>query len=282
MGNEYVLKLSSLFKSYGNNDVLCGLNLTLNRGECVGVVGKNGTGKTTLLKIISDLLRHYYGYVDLRGNSVASLIDTPIFINDFTGRDNIEYMLDKQFRDRAIEIIKNMNMTNYLDKPVGKYSQGMRQKLAIAIVFATDPDIILLDEPFNSIDIDSSEYVIKLINEFKSKNKGIIVVTHNVTKIESYCDRILTLKNGVLNQFEKTLTDVQQYRFSFLSEQDAIMAQIELGEYTLDKESAKTLLVTFDSGNLPTIIKRLVHCNVTDVKEINLEITLNKCGDKDA
>ncbi|MDR0697180.1 MAG: ATP-binding cassette domain-containing protein [Christensenellaceae bacterium] len=89
MGIECVLKITNLFKSYGRKDVLCGLNMNLNKGECIGIVGKNGPGKTTILEIIDGLLMNYGGQVDLHGNNVSALIDSPVFFSEFTERDNI-------------------------------------------------------------------------------------------------------------------------------------------------------------------------------------------------
>ncbi|MDR0696259.1 MAG: ATP-binding cassette domain-containing protein [Christensenellaceae bacterium] len=271
METNTAIKISNLFKSYGANDVLRGLNLTLERGQCIGIVGKNGSGKTTLLKIISGLIKHYQGLVNKFENVVSALIDNPVLIHDFTGIENIEYMLDKQFRARAIEIANNFNLSDYLEKPVRQYSQGMRQKLAIAIVFATNPDIILLDEPFNSLDIDSSKYVIDLINEFKSNNRGIIVVTHNMSKIEAYCNHLYSLTDGIIKQSNNSFDNIQQYKITFLSEEDATKAQLALGEYKLESINNTSLLITFNKGNLPIIIKRLAHCNVAEISEIKIE-----------
>jgi ABC-2 type transport system ATP-binding protein len=230
-------------------------------------VGKNGTGKTTLLKIISGLEMNFTGITNI-SKHISALIDNPVFINDFTGRENIEYLLDKEFRPRAIETINNLGVTNYLDKQVKKYSQGMRQKLAIAIVLATNADIILLDEPFNSVDNDSTMYIISLINQLKSKNKGVIVVTHNLTRIQSYCDKIFTLKNGFLELYNKTLENIfQEYRIQFETEHDLIEAQSILGEYTIECEDYRTMLISFNSGSLSNIIKRLSSCTITNIYE---------------
>ncbi|MDR0752018.1 MAG: ABC transporter ATP-binding protein [Christensenellaceae bacterium] len=268
MTNNTLLELFDIHKSYKDKVVLAGLKLLLAKNQCVGIVGRNGTGKTTMLKIISGLLTRFTGTLNTYQHTISALIDTPVFINDFTGRENIEYMLDIDLRAKAVEITNNLGITDYLDKKVKKYSQGMRQKLAIAMILSTDADIILLDEPFNSIDIESTSYIISLINQMKSQNKGIIVVTHNLTRIQTYCDQIYTLKNGILETYDKmTELNLKQYRIQFETEQDLLSAQSVLGEYTINIENNNTMLISFNNGNLPTILKRLSGSNIININE---------------
>ncbi|MDR0751086.1 MAG: ATP-binding cassette domain-containing protein [Christensenellaceae bacterium] len=271
MNDQNILTLNNVFKSYSENEVLLGLSLNLNEGECVGIVGKNGSGKTTLLRIIAGLLLHFSGYVNRHGKVVSALIEAPAFINEFTGRENIEYFLPKKYQTHAISLAKSLDVNEYLDKPVRAFSQGMRQKLALSIVFARDTDIILLDEPFNSIDIESSNRIIELINNSKDKGKGIIVVTHNISKIDTYCDKVLSLESGILKLSDKTRNiDQQKYKIQFSLEDDFLQAQTLLGEYILEADSItkNTLTVTFLNGGLASILKKLSTCNILNIVEI--------------
>jgi ABC-type multidrug transport system ATPase subunit len=271
--------MNNIFKSYSKNDVLRGISLILNAGECVGIVGKNGSGKTTLLRIISGLLLHFFGCLKTYGNIISALIETPTFINEFTGRENIKYLLDKKHQSRAIEMLKSLDVNEYLDKPTRAYSQGMRQKLALSIVFARNADIILLDEPFNSVDIQSSNRIIEILNNYKNQNKGIIVVTHNISKIDTYCDKILLLEDGILKISNKTNDfDQQKYQIGFLSNNDFLLAQSLLSGYTLnaDKTAENTLIVTFPKGSLSIILKKLSNCNITNIIEIKTDLTGEK------
>ena len=172
-----MVSVDNVYKSYGRKKVLNGANLQIKQGEIVGIVGANGAGKTTLIKLISKLIYPTKGEIELNDHSVAALVEQPAFFLDLTGRENLEYFLDKKV---TTEVIENapFGCEEFINLSVRKYSMGMRQKLALWMVFLAESDYILLDEPSVSLDINAVEELDKLLVE-KKKDRGILIASHN-------------------------------------------------------------------------------------------------------
>ncbi|MDR3318476.1 MAG: ABC transporter ATP-binding protein [Clostridiales bacterium] len=258
-----ILSLRCITKSYGINNVLRGLNLDLSAGQNIGIIGKNGSGKSTLLKIIIGLITRFGGSYDRAGKKLSALIETPVFIDGLTGRDNLYYLLEKQYVSRAIELVNLFGIGEYLDKTVRKYSLGMRHKLALSIVFAVDAEVILLDEPFNSLDFDAASHVIDLINDKRISGKSIVTVTHNISRIDDYCDKVFLLKDGVLKELsDDERIASEKYRLTFLDENGMKLALTLLGDYSVELNGEQSILIVVNRESLPIISKRLADCGL--------------------
>ena len=190
-----MVSVDNVYKSYGRKKVLNGANLQIKQGEIVGIVGANGAGKTTLIKLISKLIYPTKGEIELNDHSVAALVEQPAFFLDLTGRENLEYFLDKKV---TTEVIENapFGCEEFINLSVRKYSMGMRQKLALWMVFLAESDYILLDEPSVSLDINAVEELDKLLVE-KKKDRGILIASHNFSELQQVCDRVVVLKEGI-------------------------------------------------------------------------------------
>lgn len=204
---DYVVKVDSIFKSFGSKDVLKGASLQINKGEIVGLVGENGAGKTTLIKIISGLIYANKGEINLDGETVAAFVEQPAFYSDLSGRENMEYFLDRKITDEEISQAP-FGCVEFLDLQVRKYSMGMRQKMALWLMFISGADYLLLDEPSVALDVDTVRELDDLLVNIK-KEKGILVSSHNFSELQNVCDRVLVLKDGVCHN-EVILNEVHR------------------------------------------------------------------------
>lgn len=206
------IKLENVNKSFGKIKVLTDVNIKFSSGKIYGLYGRNGSGKSVLLKIISGLYSHEGKvlYDDVEYEKLSSLpflrgqIETPSFFPNLTGLENLKLLAKIQNRISDKEILKSLDIVNLLnekDKIYSEYSLGMKQKLGIAQAIMENPDIIILDEPFNGIE---NATVKKLIEYFKNIKKGkiIIVSTHIIDDLKNLCDKIYYLDGGVLSEKE--------------------------------------------------------------------------------
>lgn len=206
------IKLENVSKSFGKIKVLTDVNIKFSSGKIYGLYGRNGSGKSVLLKIISGLYSHEGKvlYDDVEYEKLSSLpflrgqIETPSFFPNLTGLENLRLLAKIQNRISNQEILKSLDIVNLLnekDKKYSEYSLGMKQKLGIAQAIMENPDIIILDEPFNGIE---NATVKKLIEYFKriKKDKIIIVSTHIIDDLKNLCDKIYYLDGGVLSEKE--------------------------------------------------------------------------------
>lgn len=204
------IKLISYNKKIKEDYVLKDINYTFKQGNIYGLIGKNGSGKTMLLKAMSGFLRPSTGKVIVNDQELylkeefpkdmGVMIGNCEYIKDMTGKDNLKYLaslLKKIDDDRINEVIDIVNLTDEKDKLVKKYSLGMKQKLGIAQAIMEYPKILLLDEPFNGIDNESVSKIKKYLCSIK-KDTIIIIATHYKEDIDNFCDSIIKLENGTI------------------------------------------------------------------------------------
>lgn len=204
------IKLIGYNKKIKEDYVLKDINYTFKQGNIYGLIGKNGSGKTMLLKAMSGFLKPSNGKVIVNDQELylkeefpkdmGVMIGNCEYIKDMTGKDNLKYLaslLKKIDDDRINEVIDIVNLTDEKDKLVKKYSLGMKQKLGIAQAIMEYPKILLLDEPFNGIDNESVFKIKKYLYSIK-KDTIIIIATHYKEDIDNFCDSIIKLENGTI------------------------------------------------------------------------------------
>lgn len=196
------MKLENITKTYGDNDVLDNINFDFGDSQIVGLIGKNGVGKTTLMKVMNGNIINFKGKVQLNDNeNVGYLIEHPKLYDNKTGLNNLRLfaqVLGKGFdKDYTDKIIDAFGMRPYIKKKVKKYSMGMKQKLAIAVSLMNKPKYLILDEPTNGMDPDGSidvlETIQSLVNDLGMK---ILISSHKLEDIELICDRAVFLRDG--------------------------------------------------------------------------------------
>jgi len=198
-----------VFKSFGKERVLKDVCLTINRGEIFGIVGNNGSGKTVLMKCICGFMTPDKGRVFVDGReigkevdfpeSIGVIIETPGFIPHETGYANLKILAGLKGligKDEIKRTIRKVGLDPDMKKPVSKYSLGMRQRLGIAQAIMENPNILILDEPFNGLDKKGVAEMRLLLKELKSQGKAILLASHNAKDIEELCDRVHDMEDA--------------------------------------------------------------------------------------
>lgn len=193
-------------KSFGKEHVLKNVSLSIPPGSIYGVVGNNGSGKTVLMKCICGFMKCDSGKVIVNGKIVGKevdfpdrlgvIIETPGFISSLSGYKNLKILASLKGRIGKNEIrdtMKRVGLNPAMKKPVAKYSLGMRQRLGIAQAIMEDPDVLVLDEPFNGLDKYGVKEIRALLKELSDDGKAILLASHNAQDIEELCDHVLDL-----------------------------------------------------------------------------------------
>lgn len=206
-----VIKIENLTKKFGDVTALENVNLSMERGKIYGVVGRNGSGKTVLFKLIAGYLRPTAGRVIVSGKEIGKdtdfaenigiIIENPGFLKGYTGFKNLAYLASIRNVIGKEEIRASMEKVG-LDpdsrKKVGKYSLGMKQRLGIAQAIMEDPGILILDEPMNSLDKQGVEEVRGILKGLRDEGKTIMLASHNKEDIEVLCDEVYEMDRGRL------------------------------------------------------------------------------------
>ena len=211
MKNEIIIEVNEVFKKYDDATVLDNVSLEIEKGKIYGLVGRNGSGKTVLMKCICGLIKPTSGEVKVAGKTVGKdvdipedigvIIETPGFIPNYSGFKNLKLLASVRNKISNEEIRKSMEIVGLEPKSrkhVGKYSLGMRQKLGIAQAIMEKPKILILDEPMNGLDNESVAVVRKILKEQAENGATIILASHNREDIDVLCDKVYTMDHGVI------------------------------------------------------------------------------------
>lgn len=214
------IKVKNLSKKLSNNIVLDDINIDLCSGKIYGFVGKNGSGKTMLMRAICGLILPTSGCVEIDGKvigkdmsfpeSVGALIENPGFISSYSGFKNLKTLAQIKNEisdDDIISILEQVGLDPYNKKSFRKYSLGMKQKLGIAGAVMENPKLLILDEPFNGLDEESVDKVRQLIMERRGKDSLTIISCHDSDEIDKICDEIITIKLGKIVSVEDNKRD---------------------------------------------------------------------------
>ena len=232
-----MLEIKGLKKSFKAKEVLKNLNLSINEGEIVCLLGNNGAGKTTLINCILRMLQADAGSIFLAGRDISTykneeyfskvnaLLESSVNVYDYlTGWQNIEYFSGLQNIDSGNEKIKTyislFELKEAIHEAVGTYSRGMRQKLALLIALMSSPKLLILDEPTLGLDIQSKLSVIQILNTIiKTEKIAVLLTSHQMDVVQKLQSRILILKDGVVHEFDKTdYEDKDLYMVSFIKD----------------------------------------------------------------
>ena len=196
----------------GYKTVLNNISFTLQRGEKLGILGRNGAGKSTLIRLISEIEKPTSGTIKRSMTISWPLAFSGAFQGSLTGMDNLRFICRIYQNDikKAKEYVENFaELGDYLYEPIKKYSSGMRARLAFALSLSIEFDCYLIDEV---IAVGDSRFTQKCKNELfeNKKDRSLILVSHNMNAIKSYCDKAMVLEEGLLHQFE-TIDEAYQY-----------------------------------------------------------------------
>jgi len=195
-----MIKLNEISKAIRGNEVLKDINLEFNKGEVVLLHGHNGSGKTMLLRLLCGLIKPTSGKVEKAADlRFGVIIENPTFFQHETAFYNLKYLasINKVISDGEIEEwLKVFNLYDKKDMKVRKFSLGMRQRLALCQAFMENPDVILLDEPFNGVDDDNMQAVYQAVEGAKAKGKLIVIASHVKISVAGLVTRSVKMSDG--------------------------------------------------------------------------------------
>ena len=282
---EIVLQTHKLTKKYRNFTALDSVDMTVYNGDIYGLIGRNGAGKTTIMKIVTGLTDKSGGSYELFAKEgetlenerrrIGCLIENPAFFSNLTAYQNLNYyalqkgIADKKQIDEALALV---NLTEVRNKKFRKFSLGMKQRLGVALAVMDNPDLIILDEPINGLDpIGISE----LRDTFKRLNtqRGItfIISSHILSELYMVATRFLFIDEGrVLKEITKEELDLECMRCIAVKTDDPKLASVVLEQNGIEdyKVIDETELRVYDSGAKPQELNKLLVQNNVNVSEV--------------
>lgn len=210
---DFAIIIEKVCKSFGESTVLSDINIGFEKGKIHGLIGRNGSGKTVLMKCICGFIPISSGTITINGKkmnkvfdtpeNMGIIIETPGFLPSYNAYKNLKYLADingKIRKDRILESIAQVGLDPFNKKAVGKYSLGMRQRLGLAQAIMENPDILILDEPMNGLDKDGVEDMRRYLLDLKEQGKTIIIASHSAEDIDILCDTVCEMDKGILKK----------------------------------------------------------------------------------
>jgi len=211
-----VLEVKGLTKEFKNLKAVDNISFTVKEGEIVGLLGENGAGKTTTLRLLATMLKPSSGTATINGfdikkdaekvrGEIGILFGGEVGLYDrLTGRENIKYFgelngMSKEASDKSVDkLARELGMEEYIERRVGKFSRGMKQKIAIARSIVHEPSVMLFDEPTAGLDVSAARIVQDFIFKCKADKKAIIFSSHSMAEVEKLCDRLIIINKGTI------------------------------------------------------------------------------------
>ncbi|MCM8786096.1 MAG: ABC transporter ATP-binding protein, partial [Candidatus Omnitrophica bacterium] len=210
-----IYEVKNLYFSYGKSQVLKGINTEIFKGEFVGIVGPNGSGKTTFLKILSKILFAEKGVVLYKGENIENIKNIEyakevgylpseikftfeIKVIDFLSFGFFPYTgrFGKENKELIEKVSEKLNIKTFLDKKITQLSEGERQRVCIGQILVQNPEIILLDEPTSHLDIGYQFQIMDILKDLNENGLTIISIFHDLNLASNYCSKIILFKNG--------------------------------------------------------------------------------------
>jgi ABC-2 type transport system ATP-binding protein len=210
------LEINGLTKAFGKKQVLQDLNLSIGKGQCYCLLGKNGVGKSTFLNCILDLIKPDSGNISIFGldyekhklavkQNLGALCEDNPLIEEFTGLEYLNftaklYKLNPAEAEERIQSLTNYFFTDHesLQKNIAGYSTGMKKKVGIVAAILHKPDLLILDEPFTGLDPIAAQLLVKLIRNYSTPNRVVLISSHDLNYVEKVATHIGVLNDGQL------------------------------------------------------------------------------------
>ena len=210
------LSVENIQKRYGRNRVLTGASFAANRGDCAGIIGSNGTGKSTLLRILAGVLRANGGrclwqgedllrHPSLRARTVAYVPQGTPLIEELSALDNLRLWYAPKDLERSLDegLLRELGVPDFLKTTASRLSGGMRKRLSIGCALARDPSVLLLDEPTAALDLVCKERILETFESFRRSGGLLVLVTHDQWEME-LCSQLHLLSGGKLSPYTYT------------------------------------------------------------------------------
>lgn len=275
-----LLECQNLCKSFGKKQILKDVSFEIDEGDILAFIGPNGSGKTTTIKLILGLQNIDKGKVTINGfdiekdfvksiEKVGAIVENPDTYMYLTGWQNLKLTanLYKDVSDEKIkEIVKLVDLEGRINDKVSKYSLGMRQRLGIARALINEPNVLILDEPTNGLDPEGIKDLRNLLKKLAKEGLGILISSHNLAELESFCNKVLIIDNGTIietSEVKEFKNNGNKYTFNVSNTKDLDIEGIY--EVAKDKFSYNG-----EKEDIANIVKTLVKKNI-DVYEVKME-----------
>jgi ABC-type multidrug transport system ATPase subunit len=202
-----IVVIAGLIKQFGRFAALRGVSAEFTSGKLYAILGDNGAGKTTLLRSLAGLTRPTRGSISILGLSdlrsvcheIGYMAHPSLLYDEMSGMENLRYfaqLYGVEEEARCAQVIEAVKLEPTLTRPVGQYSQGMRQRMSLARALLNDPRILLLDEPFSNVDVHSAREMVSLLRQMRDSGKTIFVVTHQAGLLDGVADEFVMMESG--------------------------------------------------------------------------------------
>lgn len=222
-----MVEVIGITKQFKKVKAVDNVSFKINNGEIVGLLGENGAGKTTTLRMLATMLKISSGKAIINGHDVSKepekvrseigiLFGGDVGLYDrLTARENMMYfaklngMSDEEAKKSIASLSNQLEMQEYMDKRVGKFSRGMKQKVSIARSIVHNPSVVLFDEPTTGLDVSAARIVQDFILNCKKENKAVVFSSHSMAEVEKLCDRVVIIHKGKLIE-QGTIEELKQ------------------------------------------------------------------------
>jgi ABC-2 type transport system ATP-binding protein len=272
---EIVLSTKGLTKHYGRIKAVDGLDLEIKKGSVFGILGPNGSGKTTTLGMVLDVINKTSGSYTWFGSEptkehrqkIGAILETPIFYPYLPGNKNLELVCDikRVEYSRIPEVIEQVGLKGRADDNFRTYSLGMKQRLSIASALLCNPEVMILDEPTNGLDPQGIAAIRELIKEIASTGKTIVLASHLLDEVQKVCTDFCVLKQGKLI-YTGQVADVTKGEIAVEVMAPApIKGILEAADFILKvkEEGDKFVLTLKEGGNATQVNKLLIDQGIT-------------------
>ena len=201
-----VITVRDVIKQFGRFAALRGVTAEFDAGRFHAILGENGAGKTTLLRALAGLAQPTRGEILIFGKSpreacrdIGYMAHPSLLYDEMSGMENLRYfagLYGTTWHARCAEVIRAVGLDPELTRPVGQYSQGMRQRMSLARAILHDPRVLLLDEPFSNVDVQSARAMVELLKRMCDAGKTIFVITHQAQLLEGVADEFVWMQAG--------------------------------------------------------------------------------------
>lgn len=283
---QKILECQNLCKSFGKKQILKDVSFEIDEKDILAFIGPNGSGKTTTIKLILGLQNIDSGSVKINGydvqkdfvksiEKVGAIVENPDTYMYLSGWQNLKLVanLYKGVTDDDLKtIVKTVGLENRIHDKVSKYSLGMRQRLGIARALINKPNLLVLDEPTNGLDPEGIKDLRILLKRLAKEGMGILISSHNLAELESFCNKVLIIDNGVIlekSEVKKFKDNDNKYLFKVDNTKNIKLD----GMYEVTKT---TFCINGEKESIASIIKKLVNEDIKIYEVTLTELTLEE------
>lgn len=279
-----ILTCENIRKNFGRKEVLKDVSFEINEGDILAFIGPNGSGKTTTIKLILGLQNIKSGKITINGydiekdfikaiEKVGAIVENPDSYMYLSGYQNLELIANLYpyvTKEKINEMVELVGLENRIKDKVSKYSLGMRQRLGIAKALLSAPNILILDEPTNGLDPEGIRDLRILLKKLAQKGLGILISSHNLAELESFCNKVCIIDNGSIiesSDVAKFKIDEEQYQFK--------VSKIPMLD-NIKVINESTFMIIANKEKIADIIKKLVNDNISIYEVKLLELSLEE------